>query len=353
MPQLARWWETGATVGLGTVVEITGSSPREPGASMAVGPHGEAVGSVSGGCVEASVYELSREAAATGTPALVRYGISGDDPYTPGLTCGGSLEVFASPVSAETFPDLDAVVCDVRAGRPVAVATIVEHRNPSVVGRRLVVRPRQIDTTVRPELSSAKLSLQRPGRTGESLTADARSLLDAGRSECLSYGPDGQRCGEGTRVFVQSFAPPPRMLVFGATDYAAAVARMGTFLGYRVTVCDARPLFATPDPKFDFPVLSLSLRLPRLAYVGAMGSRQTHQDRLERLRAAGLTSSDLSRLSSPVGLDLGAKTPEETAVSIAAEIIAARSGGSGARLRDLDQPIHHRSSQDIAPVSVG
>jgi xanthine dehydrogenase accessory factor len=388
MPQLARWWETGATVGLGTVVEITGSSPREPGASMAVGPHGEAVGSISGGCVEAAVYELSREAAATGTPALVRYGISGDDPYAPGLTCGGSLEVFASPVSAETFPGLDAVVCDVRAARPVAVATIVEHRNPSVIGRRLVVRPRQLGTTARPEFASSKLSLQRPGRIGESLTADARSLLDAGRSECLSYGPDGQRCGEGTRVFVQSFAPPPRMLVFGATDYAAAVARMGTFLGYQVTVCDARPLFATPDrfpaaanvvadwphrylerearlgnldsrtvvcvlthdPKFDVPVLSLALRLPRLAYVGAMGSRQTHQDRLERLRAAGLTSSDLSRLSSPVGLDLGASTPEETAVSIAAEIIAARSGGSGARLRDLDQPIHHRSSQDIAPA---
>jgi xanthine dehydrogenase accessory factor len=180
------------------------------------------------------------------------------------------------------------------------------------------------------------------------------------------------------RVFVQSFAPPPRMLVFGAIDYAAAVARIGSFLGYRVTVCDARPLFATPDrfpsaaevvvdwphrylqreadcgkldsrtvvcvlthdPKFDVPTLSRALRLPQLAYVGAMGSRQTHFDRLERLREAGLTDIELSRLSSPVGLDLGGRTPEETAVSIAAEIIAARSGGSGARLRDLNQPIH-------------
>jgi len=389
MPQLARWCETGATVGLGTVVEITGSSPRESGASMAVGPDGEAVGSISGGCVEAAVYELCREAVATGTPALVRYGISGADPYAPGLTCGGSLEVLASPVSAKTFPGLDAVVRDMRAGRPVAVATIVEHPDAFLVGRRLVVRPRQpgTGTTAGPELAPAKLSLPRPGRIEESLTADARLLLDAGRSECLSYGPDGQRCGEGTRVFVQSFAPPPRMLVFGATDYAAAVARMGAFLGYQVTVCDARPIFATPDrfpaaanvvadwphrylerearlgnldsrtvvcvlthdPKFDVPALSLALRLPRLAYVGAMGSRQTHQDRLERLRAAGLTSSDLSRLSSPVGLDLGARTPEETAVSIAAEIIAARSGGSGARLRDLDQPIHHRQIKTSPP----
>jgi xanthine dehydrogenase accessory factor len=179
------------------------------------------------------------------------------------------------------------------------------------------------------------------------------------------------------RVFVQSFAPPPRMLVFGAIDYAAAVARIGSFLGYRVTVCDARPLFATPhrfpeaaevvvdwphrylqqqaetgnldsrtvicvlthDPKFDVPVLSLALRQP-VGYIGAMGSRHTHVDRLERLRAAGLEDFELARLSSPVGLDLGGRTPEETAVSIAAEIIAARSGASGARLRDLDQPIH-------------
>jgi xanthine dehydrogenase accessory factor len=109
MPELTRWWEAGATVGMGTVVAIRGSSPREPGASMVVGPSGEVVGSVSGGCVEAAVYELNKESAATGTPALVRYGISEGDPYAPGLTCGGSLDVFASPVSAETFPALDTV----------------------------------------------------------------------------------------------------------------------------------------------------------------------------------------------------------------------------------------------------
>jgi xanthine dehydrogenase accessory factor len=204
-------------------------------------------------------------------------------------------------------------------------------------------------------------------------------------ANCLSYGPKGDPCGEGMRVFVQSFAPPPRMLVFGAIDYAAAVARIGSFLGYRVTVCDARPLFATPDrfpdaaevvvdwphryqhreaeagnldsrtvecvlthdPKFDVPALSLALRLPHLAYVGSMGSRRTHLERLERLRTAGLTDTELSRLSSPVGLDLGARTPEETAVSIAAEIIAAHSGGSGARLRDLDRQSIHPSVRTI------
>jgi len=371
---------------MATVVQIIGSSPREPGASMVVGPNGEVVGSVSGGCVEAAVYELSREAAATGTPAVARYGISANDPYAPGLTCGGTLEVFASQVSAKTFPGLDAVVRDIHAGRPVAVATVVDHPDAAVVGRRLVVRPHQPGTPGRPELARAGARASRAGRIEESLTADARCLLAAGRSECLSYGPEGHLREGGIRLFVQSFAPRPRMLVFGATDYAAAVASIGTFLGYQVTVCDARPLFATPDrfpgasdvvvdwphrflkreadagkldsrtvvcvlthdPKFDVPVLSLALRLPRLAYVGAMGSRRTHLDRLQRLRAVGVTGSDLSRLSSPVGLDLGARTPEETAVSIAAEIIAARSGGSGAPLRDLDRPIHHRPRDGVA-----
>ena len=379
--ELAGWWEAGATVGMGTVVAIRGSSPREPGASMVVGPTGEVVGSVSGGCVEAAVYELSREAAATGKPALVRYGNSGD-PYAPGLTCGGRLDVFASPVSADTFPDLDGVARDVYAGRPVAVATIVEHPDAAIVGQRLVVRLQQPGIADRPAPPSVDSGASLPGRVGDAVTADARGLLAAGRSECLSYGPQGQRRGEGLQVFVQSFAPPPRMLVLGAIDYAAAVARIGSFLGYRVTVCDARPLFATPDrfpdaaevvvdwphrylqreaqagnldgrtvvcvlthdPKFDVPVLSLALRLPQLGYIGAMGSRQTHLERLERLRAAGLTDIELSRLSSPVGLDLGGRTPEETAISIAAEIIAVRSGASGARLRNLDQPIHRSGS---------
>ena len=380
--ELAGWWEAGATVGMGTVVAIRGSSPREPGASMVVGPTGEVVGSVSGGCVEAAVYELSREAAATGKPALVRYGSSGGDPHAPGLTCGGRLDVFASPVSADTFPGLDGVARDVYAGRPVAVATIVEHPDAATVGHRLVVRPQQPGMADRSTPASLDSSASLPGRVGDAVTADARGLLAAGRSECLSYGPQGQRRGEGLQVFVQSFAPPPRMLVLGAIDYAAAVARIGSFLGYRVTVCDARPLFATPDrfpdaaevvvdwphrylqreaqagnldgrtvvcvlthdPKFDVPVLSLALRLPQLGYIGAMGSRQTHLERLERLRAAGLTDIELSRLSSPVGLDLGGRTPEETAISIAAEIIAVRSGASGARLRNLDQPIHRSGS---------
>ena len=215
-------------------------------------------------------------------------------------------------------------------------------------------------------------------RLDAAVADDARGLLTTGRSGSLHYGYDGQRRGEELTFFVSTFAPPPRMIVFGAIDFAAAVARIGGFLGYRVTVCDARPVFATKrrfpdadevivewphrylaaqaeqglvdertvvcvlthDPKFDAPVLDVALRLP-LAYVGAMGSRKTHDDRLERLREDGLGDAELARLASPIGLDLGARTPEETAVSIAAEIIAARWGGSGGRLTALDGRIHH------------
>ncbi|MFY9918252.1 MAG: XdhC family protein, partial [Mycobacterium sp.] len=212
---------------------------------------------------------------------------------------------------------------------------------------------------------------------------DARGLLAAGRSEVLTYGPDGQRRGAGMEVFVASYAPRPRMLVFGAIDFAAALARQGSLLGYRVTVCDARAVFATRarfptadevvvewpnrylaaqheageidartvicvlthDPKFDVPLLEVALRLPEIGYLGAMGSRRTHDDRLARLREAGLTETELSRLHSPIGLDLGARTPEETAVSIAAEIIARRWGGGGRPLTETDGRIHHEMSE--------
>lgn len=188
------------------------------------------------------------------------------------------------------------------------------------------------------------------------------------------------------RVFGAVFAPAPRMLVFGAIDFAAACARIGSFLGYTVTVCDARPVFATAsrfpeadevvvdwphrylsgqleegkidartvicllthDPKFDVPLLEIALRVPEIAYVGAMGSRRTHEDRMARLRDIGLQEEELARLSSPIGLDLGARTPEETAVSIAAEIIASRWGGRGERLTDTSGPIHHASGEERA-----
>jgi xanthine dehydrogenase accessory factor len=372
LDELLAWWEAGESVGVGTVVATFRSAPRPPGASMLVGPGGEAVGSVSGGCVEGAVYELATSVVATGTPVLQRYGVSDDDAFAVGLTCGGILDVFVEKVSRETFPELGEIAADLRAGRPVAVATVVDHPDAGLVGRRLVVRPGEVGGAPEdpPVLGSQRID--------DAVRDDALGLLAQGHNATLTYGPDGERRGEGLRVFVWAFAPKPRMLVFGAIDFAAAVARVGAFLGYYVTVCDARPVFATHsrfpdadevvvdwphrylaaeadagridsrtvvtvlthDPKFDVPLLEVALRLPEVAYVGAMGSRRTHEDREKRLHEAGLSAAEIARLSSPIGLDLGARTPEETAVSIAAEIIAHRWGGSGNRLGQLDGRIH-------------
>lgn len=371
-------WRSGGTAGLGTVVRTFRSAPRPPGAAMVVTPNGTVSGSVSGGCVEGAVYELASEVLATGIPVLQRYGVSDDDAFEVGLTCGGMLDVFVEPVSQSTFGELDAVAADIDAHRPVAVATVITHPDSAWVGRRLVVRRDPGDGPVDGSLGSL--------RADAAVIDDARGLLAAGRSEVLTYGPDGQRRGEGMEVFVASHAPRPRMLVFGAIDFAAAVAQQGAFLGYRVTVCDARPVFATSarfptadevvvdwphrylaaqvaagaidsrtvicvlthDPKFDVPLLEVALRLPensRAAYIGAMGSRRTHEDRLQRLREAGLTDDELAGLSSPIGLDLGGRTPEETAVSIAAEIVARRWGGGGLPLAETGGRIHHELGQ--------
>ncbi|MGI8899338.1 MAG: XdhC family protein [Nocardioides sp.] len=378
LPELMRWWNAGETVGVGTVVATFRSAPRPPGASMLVGPSGEAVGSVSGGCVEGAVYELGQSVVAEGVPVLHRYGVSDDDALAVGLTCGGILDVFVEKVDRGTFPELGEVAADIGAGRPVAVAPVVDHPDPSRLGRRIVVRPEDPDRN-RPSGPPVVQGSLGSDRADAAVVDDVRGLLAAGHHQTLTYGPEGERRGEGMRVFVWAFAPPPRMLVFGAIDFAAAVARMGGFLGYHVTVCDARPVFATNsrfpaadevvvswphkylraeadagrvdrrtalcvlthDPKFDVPLLEVALRLPEVGYVGAMGSRRTHEDRMKRLVEAGLTGEELSRLSSPIGLDLGARTPEETAVSIAAEIVALQWGGHGRRLSALEDRIHH------------
>lgn len=367
LAELLSIWRAGDTAGLATVVRTLRSAPRPPGAAMVVAPDGSVSGSVSGGCVEGAVYELATEVVQSGAPRLERHGVSDDDAFAVGLTCGGIIDVFVESVSQSTFPELGAVARDIAAHRPVAIATVITHPDTQWVGRRLVVHPDAIAGSLGSERADA------------AVVDDARGLLALGRNEILEYGPDGQRRGEGMEVFVSSYAPRPRMLVFGAIDFAAALARQGSFLGYRVTVCDARAVFATSvrfptadevvvewphrylaaqaeagavdertvicvlthDPKFDVPVLEVALRLPRVGYVGAMGSRRTHDDRLRRLRAVGLTDAELGRLSSPIGLDLGARTPEETAVSIAADIIARRWGGRGRPLAETDGRIHH------------
>ena len=348
---LTAWRAAGVAFAVATVVRTWRSAPRQPGATMAVSADGEALGSVSGGCVEAAVYELCLEAIETGKSHSQIYGVSDDDALGVGLTCGGTIEVLVQPDAAMTEPD--EVLAAISDGRPVATA--------SAGDAQLVVWPGRVAGTLGdPDLDRA-------------VARQAAGMLALGTTGTVHLGVHGEQRRDKVSVFVQSYVPPPRMIVFGAIDYAAAVARIGRFLGYHVTVCDARPVFATRkrfpdahdlvvqwphrylestavdertvlcvlthDPKFDVPLLEVALRTPA-RYIGAMGSRRTHSDRLRRLREAGVNDAALARLSSPIGLDLGARTPEETAVAIAAEIISRAWGGSGRPLTGLGNPIH-------------
>ena len=248
-----------------------------------------------------------------------------------------------------------------RDGRPVALATVVSGPH---VGAKLLVEPGRdpIGTLGDPGLDRVV------GR-------DAAGELEAGLTSTRHYGPHGEARARDLSIFIESFVRPPRMVIFGAVDFTAALARSAKLLGYEVTVCDARSIFETKarfpmadsvvndwpdryltavgselgprdaicvlthDAKFDVPAL-VSACATAVGYMGAMGSRRTHEKRVVRLREAGLTDADIERIMSPIGLDLGARTPEETAVSICAEIIARRTGRAAPSLRDSTGPIH-------------
>ncbi|WP_329056990.1 MULTISPECIES: XdhC/CoxI family protein [unclassified Streptomyces] len=370
--ELHRWVEQGRDFAVATVVAVGGSAPRQPGAALAVDSDGTAIGSVSGGCVEGAVYELCQQALEDGETVLERFGYSDDDAFAVGLTCGGIIDILVTPVRADT-PGREVLAAALSAaarGRAAAVARIT--RGPAeLMGRAILVRD---DSEPGSGLAGDyEGSLGGHPELDRTAAGEARALLDAGRTGTVEIGESGSRCGRPLTLLVESSVPPPRMIVFGAIDFAAALVRIGKFLGYHVTVCDARPVFATParfpdaddivvewphkylertrtdgrtvlcvlthDAKFDVPLLQLALRLP-VAYVGAMGSRRTHLDRNERLRDVGVTELELARLRSPIGLDLGARTPEETALSIASEIVANRRGGSGVALTGAHTPIH-------------
>jgi xanthine dehydrogenase accessory factor len=261
---------------------------------------------------------------------------------------------------------------DLRAQRPVALATVIASEAVGIApGATLLVRP---DRSAQGGLGDAELD--------RVVARDALGELEAGRSGIRHYGPQGQTTPEDlvdtptVKVFVESFAPPPQMWIFGAVDFTAALAKVAKVLGYRVMVCDAREVFATRrrfpmadevlvtwpgpvfterghvlgprdavcilthDPKFDVPAVQGALGT-RVGYIGVMGSRRTHATRLERLAEAGVNDpQDLARLRSPIGLDLGGRTPEETAISICAEIIAQRTGRSATALRNTSGPLH-------------
>ncbi|MEV5516782.1 XdhC/CoxI family protein [Streptomyces flaveolus] len=362
--ELHRWIEEGREFAVATVVSVGGSAPRGPGAALAVDSEGTALGSVSGGCVEGAVYDLCTAALRDGETVRERFGYSDEDAFAVGLTCGGVIDVLITPVGSDApsravfRAALSAAVRD----EPAALARVV--RGPAgLLGRALLVRA---DGSYEGGLGGHR-ELDRTAVT------ETRALLDAGRTGTVGLSEDGSHCPGGLTLLVESRVPPPRMIVFGAVDFAAALVRAGKFLGHHVTVCDARPVFATRarfpeadevvvdwphrylrgtptdgrtvlcvlthDAKFDVPLLTEALRMP-VAYVGAMGSRRTHEDRERRLREAGLGEHELARLRSPIGLDLGARTPEETALSIAAEIVAARRGGTGLPLTGGAAPIH-------------
>jgi xanthine dehydrogenase accessory factor len=321
---LRAWRAAGRRFALVTVLSTWASAPRPPGTRMAVAEDGEVLGNVTGGCVEAAVHETALAVLASGRPQRCRYGVSADDLVEVGLMCGGEVEVLVEPVEPGSAEDLDEVLAAIEEGRHAVLVT-------------------GTDDAAAPDGAA----------TGEG--AVARTDAD------------------GRTYLVHTFAPPPRMILFGAIDLADAVATAGRFLGYRVTVCDARPVFATPerfpnadevvvawphrylaeqqvdassvlcvlthDPKFDLPLIESALDTDA-GYIGVMGSRQTQTERGATLVERGVPREALARLRGPIGLDLGARTPAEIAISVAAEIVAWTHGRSGQPLRDLAVPIH-------------
>ncbi len=361
--RLADWWNAGHTVAVATVCDTWQSAPRVPGSIMVLGPGGEVTGSVSGGCVEGAVHESCLDALATGRPRLEHYGVSDDEAFSVGLTCGGEIDVFVEPVSPQAYPELGEALSAEHP--PVAVATVIAHELPVRVGRHLVIH----ESSALGSLGSEALDA--------AVAREARALAVDGKSTVVSFQRNEIAGEPAMRVFLSVPAVPARLLVFGATDLTAAVASLGTFAGYHVTVCDARSAFATPgrfqdaaevvndwphrylareaaegrvdertalavlthDPKFDVPLLQVALGMP-VGYVGLLGSRRTCADRLRRLVDAGVPQEQLDRLRAPIGLDLGGRSVQEMAISILAEIVAARSGGSGAPLSSITSRIH-------------
>jgi len=361
LDDLDRWRSVGRRVALARVVDIEGSGPRAPGAAMAVADDGEVAGSVSGGCVEGAVVEAALELLGGGAPQICTFGYSDDEAFAVGLTCGGTIHLFLEPFDHDDVHD--ELAAAMRAGRPVALAAVVAGP-PELVGRSLLVRPGEpvLGSVGDPDLDRV-------------VARDTEGELAAGTTGLRRYGRHGEARQDEVTVFVESFVPPPRMLVFGAVDFTGALVRIAKVLGYHVTVCDARPVFATKrrfpladevvvdwphrllervgpslgprdavcvlthDPKFDVPAVLAALRTD-VGYLGAMGSRRTTDDRNRRLRDEGATDEELARVMAPIGLDIGARTPEETAVSILAEVIATRTGRRAPSLRDADGPIH-------------
>jgi xanthine dehydrogenase accessory factor len=339
LPDVERWEEGGERVVVATVVATRRSTPRPVGSSFAISSSGALCGSVSGGCVESDVYERAQEVFDTGAPTLVTYGISDDQAWSVGLPCGGEIDVFLER------RDGDEPLAPAEGERAV-LFTVLDGVS---AGRKLLV----------PEDGAPT------GDGPPELAAQAAEILRRGKNRLLEL--------DGMRVFAEWYGPPPRLLVYGAVDTAEALCAAARLLGWQTIVADAREKFATPeripsadrlivawpedaiaevvpdahtaivvlthDDKFDEPALIGALATEAF-YIGALGSRRNQERRRERLLEAGVAEEELARISGPCGLDIGADTQDETALSILGEILAVRADRDGGRLRDSAQRIH-------------
>ncbi len=312
---LEEWSRNGTRAALATVVSVEKSAPRGPGSIMALSADGQIVGSVTGGCVEPDVVLAAEEVLAGGAPQLREYGIADEDAFAVGLPCGGEVRIFVEAMDADVIGRLADAVRD-----EGSLGVITRIAGPDI-GERVVTDADGADD-------------------------EAAALIRGGYSGTIGTGDDER--------FVLSFGARPRMYVFGAIDFASSLATLGKFMGYHVTVCDARAAFVTKerfpdadeivvawpqelladapvdertaicilthDAKFDGPALHAALKT-RAGYIGAMGSRRTVARREERLRREGLTDAAFARIHSPIGLGISSKTPEEVAVAIGAQII--------------------------------
>ncbi|HUA49645.1 MAG TPA: XdhC/CoxI family protein [Solirubrobacteraceae bacterium] len=342
LSEIGVWKERGDRIALATVIDVQRSAPRPPGAKMAVNDRGEIAGSVSGGCVEGAVAEIADTILKGDPPQLLHFGIADSDAWDVGLPCGGEIDVWVQAYEPGQFEQV------ARTGGRAAEVTVLEGASP---GAKLLVLA---DGARTGSLGSPELDDEAARVAGELLWAETSERRDG--------------------LFIDVIGPPPRLIVFGAVDIAASLCRMARAAGWRPYVIDPRARFATPDrfpdaeqviaawpedavaqlggvdpatsivvlthdPKLDDAALLLSLASPA-RFVGAMGSRRAQAKRRERLVAAGVADEDIERISAPVGLDLGAISREETALSILAEIVAARHGRDGGRLAESKGRIH-------------
>lgn len=353
------WIAEGRSMAVATLVETVGSAPLDPGAMMLVDADGAVEGSVTGGCVEGALVGEAREVLAGQKPTIRTYGISDDEAAGVGLMCGGTVSVFVERLEDEAGEALERVMTAAVEDVPAAIATLLDGDG---AGRRMTI----VGDEVRGGFDHTELL----DRTVE---REMRGMLEQGVTDLRRYGQDGAAMGSDLRVHIQSFAEAPQMVIFGAIDFSVAVAKLARELGYSVTIVDARSAFVeaprfssvaevvvdwpdrhleqralgprdvvlvfTHDPKFDEPALTAALA-SGAGYVGALGSRRTQRQRVERLRAAGVSDAEIERIAAPCGLDIGARTPAETAVSVLGEVIAMQNARSAERLTESEGSIH-------------